>query len=95
MINKLYIVVNRLYTMINNLFIIINHFYDVVSNLYIIINKLFIKKIIFLLIVSKVVMELNKNQKLWYICRKTMGEIVSNGPFLKWPFLKNDQRNRY
>ena len=56
------------YNMINKLFIIINQFYVVLSNLYLIINKLF-KKIIFLLIFSKVNMKLNKNLKIWYFCR--------------------------
>ena len=55
--------VNYFYIMINNLFTIINYFYFVVSNLYTIINKSFIKKI-FLLIVSKMNMKLNKNSKV-------------------------------
>ena len=69
MINRLYIIVNKLYTMINNLFTIITHFYAIVSNLYTIINKLFTKKV-FLLIVSKVDMKLNKNLKVEYFCTK-------------------------
>ena len=51
--------------MINNLFIIINHFCVVVSNLYTIINKL-LKKKVFLLIISKIHMKLNKNPKVGY-----------------------------
>ena len=58
------------YTMVNNLFTIINHFYVIVSNLYIIINKLFTKKEVFLLIVSKMNMKLNKNPKVEYFCTK-------------------------
>ena len=46
--------------MLNKLFMVMNQF--IVSNLYTIINKLFIKKI-FLLVVSKVDMKLNKTQK--------------------------------
>ena len=60
MVNRLYTVVNKLYIMINNLFTIINQFYVVISNLYTIINKSFTKKI-FLLIISKVDMKVNKN----------------------------------
>ena len=70
MINKLYIIVNRLYIMVNNLFIIINQFYIIVSNLYTIINKLFTKKRVFLLIVLKVDMKLNKNAKEEYFLYK-------------------------
>ena len=55
--------------MVNKLFIIINQFYVVVSNLYIIINKLFTKKI-FLLIVSKININVNKNLKVEYFSRK-------------------------
>ena len=58
--------------MVNNLFTIINQFYFVVSNLYTIINKLFTKNIIFLLIVSKVDMNLNKNLKTEYFCTKPL-----------------------
>ena len=64
------IIVNRLYTMVNKLFTIINQFYVVVSNLYTIINKLFTKKIVFLLIVLKVDMKLNKNIKVGYFYTK-------------------------
>ena len=56
--------VNRLYTIVNNLFTITNHFYVVVNNLCTIINKLFTKKMVFLLIVSKMNMKLNKNIKV-------------------------------
>ena len=68
MVNRLYTIANRLYTMENNLFIIINHFYVVISNLYTIIN--YLPKKIFLLIVSKMDMKLNKNSKVGYFCRK-------------------------
>ena len=61
--------INRLYSIINNLFTIINHFHVIVNNLYTIINKLFTKKI-FLLIVQKIDMKLNKNLKIRYFCTK-------------------------
>ena len=58
--------------MANNLFTIINPFYFIVSNLYTIINKLFTQKNVFLLIVSKVHIKLNKNPKVGYFCTKPL-----------------------
>ena len=66
--------------MVNNLFIIINYFY--VANLYTIINKLFTKKMIFLLIVLKVDMNLNKNLKMGYFCTKPNNNLRILGPIL-------------
>ena len=56
--------------MVNNLFTIKDNFYIIISNLYSIINKLFIKKRLFLLVVSKMDMKLNKNSKGGYFCIK-------------------------
>ena len=61
--------------MVNNLFIIINYFYAVLSNLYTIMNKLITKKMIFLLIVSKIYMMLKiklKNRVFLYKALKKM-----------------------
>ena len=57
------------FTGINNLLIIINYFYIIINNLYIIINQLF-KKIIFLLIILKTNIKLNKNTKIEYFSTK-------------------------
>ena len=64
MVNKLYIIVNRLYVTIKNLFIIINQFFVVVSNLYTIINKLFKKK--YFKMDIKMDIKLNKTPKIGY-----------------------------
>ena len=73
-VNRLYIVLKRLYKKVNKLFTITVQLFVVVSNLYIIINKLFIKKIVFLLIVSKVDIKLNENLKVEYFY--TMSPII-------------------
>ena len=62
--------INRLYIMVNNLFTVINQFFIIVYNLYIIVNKLFTKKMVFLLIVLNVDIKLNKNTKVGYFCTK-------------------------
>ena len=62
--------VHRLCTIVNNLLTITNQFYIVVSNLYTIINKLFTKKRVFLLIIIKVDMKLNKSTKEEYFLYK-------------------------
>ena len=54
----------------------INQFYCVVSNLYTVINKLFTKKMIFLLIVSKVDIKLKKNLKVEYFCTKSLSKSI-------------------
>ena len=61
--------------MVTNLFIIINRFYIVISNLYTIIKKLFNKNV-FLLIISKVDMKLNKKKKVGYFCTKPVDYIL-------------------
>ena len=60
---------NRLYTMV---YTIINRFYNVLNNLCTMVNKLFTKKRVFVLIVLKMDMKLNKNLKIKYFCTKLL-----------------------